>query len=118
MAETKGPVASLHRCNIQERYRDSRFQPYRRISAIDYIGRCQMRFLLHQGLGYLTIHRIGDCLRAHGSGHHWIEKYRGDIFVNVSDDRDDAILREQFADLLDPVTPRHHLSGAPGRKVR
>lgn len=64
-----------------------------------------MRFLLHQGFGYSMIHRIGDYLRAHGSGHHWIEKHRGDIFVNVSDDRDEAILREQFADLLDPVAP-------------
>jgi hypothetical protein len=72
------------------------------------------RILRYTGM----IHRIGDYLRAHGSGHHWIEKHRGDIFVNVSDDRDEAILREQFADLLDPVAPRRHLSGAPGRKVR
>lgn len=77
-----------------------------------------MKFLLHEGLGYSTIRRIGDYLRLHGSGHHWIEKYRGDIFVNVSDDRDQAILREQFADLLDPVAPRSRLPGSPGKKAR
>lgn len=62
-----------------------------------------MKFLLHKGLGHSTIQRIGNRLRAQGSGHHWVEKYRGDIFVNVSDDRDEAILRTQFADLLDPA---------------
>ncbi|MER8613906.1 hypothetical protein [Mesorhizobium sp. M0435] len=62
-----------------------------------------MKFLLHQGLGYSTIHQIGDYLRSHGAGHHWIERYRGDIFVFVSDAADEAILRSEFSDLLDAV---------------
>jgi len=35
-----------------------------------------MKFILHQGLGYSTVHQIGDYLRSHGTGHHWIERYR------------------------------------------
>ncbi len=77
-----------------------------------------MRFLLHKGLGYSTIRRIGDYLRAHGSGRHRIEKYRGDIFVNVSDDHDEAILREVFTDLLDPVAARPRSSGSRGKKTQ
>jgi hypothetical protein len=38
--------------------------------------------------------------------------------VNVSD-RDDAISREQFADLLDPLALRsRRLSGSPSKKAR
>lgn len=62
-----------------------------------------MKFLLHQGLGHFTIHQIGDYLRSHGTGHHWIERYRGDIFVFVSDAADQAILRNEFSNLLDVV---------------
>ena len=62
-----------------------------------------MKFLLHKGLGYSTVHQIGDYLRSHGTGHHWIERYRGDIFVFVSDAADEAILRNEFSDLLDAV---------------
>jgi|GEM_PF-2883828 len=62
-----------------------------------------MKFVLHPGLGYSTVHHIGDYLRNHGTGHHWIERYRGDIFVFVSDGVDEAILRNEFSDLLDPV---------------
>ena len=62
-----------------------------------------MKFLLHKGLGYSTIRQIGDYLRAHGAGHHWIERYRGDIFLFASDPRDQAILRREFADLLDAI---------------
>jgi hypothetical protein len=71
-----------------------------------------MKFLLHEGLGYSTIRRIGDYLRAHGSGHHWIEKYRGDIFVDMSDDRDEAVLRDVFPNVLDPVASRSRSSGS------
>lgn len=74
--------------------------------------------MLHKGLGNSTIHRIGDYLRLHGTGHHWIEKYRGDIFVNVSDARDEAILRQIFADLLDPVAPRPSSPGTPDGKAQ
>ncbi|MDX8502950.1 DUF488 domain-containing protein [Mesorhizobium sp. VK4C] len=62
-----------------------------------------MKFLLHQGLGPSTIHQIGNYLRRHGSAHHWIERYRGDIFVFVSDQADEAILRNKFSGLLDVV---------------
>jgi len=63
-----------------------------------------MKFLLRQGLGYSTVHRIGDYLRSHGTGHHWIERHRGDIFVFVSDQADEVILRNEFSGLLDAVT--------------
>jgi hypothetical protein len=62
-----------------------------------------MKFLLHHGLGYSSIHRIGNYLRSHGAGRHWIERYRGDVFLVVSDEADEAILRKEFSDLLDAV---------------
>ena len=62
-----------------------------------------MKFILHQGLGYSTVHQIGDYLRSHGTGHHWIERYRGDIFVFVSDQADEVIRRKEFSGLLDAV---------------
>ena len=62
-----------------------------------------MKFLLHQGLGYSTVHQIGDYLRSHGTGHHWIERFRGDIFVFVSDGVDEAILRNEFSGVLDAI---------------
>jgi hypothetical protein len=62
-----------------------------------------MKFLLHQGLGYSTVHQIGDYLRSHGTSHHWIERYRGDIFVFALDAADQAILRKEFSNLLDVV---------------
>ena len=62
-----------------------------------------MKFLLHKGLGYSRVHQIGDYLRSHGAGHHWIERYRGDIFVFVFDQSDEAILRKEFSGLLEAV---------------
>ncbi|PBC03684.1 hypothetical protein [Mesorhizobium sp. WSM3860] len=62
-----------------------------------------MKFVLRQGLGYSTVHQISDYLRRHGTGHHWIERYRSDIFVFVSDDADELILRREFSRLLDAV---------------
>ena len=62
-----------------------------------------MKFLLHQGLGRSTIHQIGNYLRRYGSGHHWIERYRGEIFVFASDQADEAILSKEFSGLLDVV---------------
>ena len=64
-----------------------------------------MKFLLHQGLGYSTV-QIGDYLRSHGTGHHWIERYRGSIFVIVSDQADEMILRQEFSGLLDAVNEK------------
>lgn len=63
-----------------------------------------MKFLLRKSFGYSTIRQIGDYLRTHGTGHHWIERYRGEIFLYVSDARDETILRNEFTDLLDPVS--------------
>jgi len=62
-----------------------------------------MKFLLHKSVGRSTIRQIGDYLRAHGTGHHWIEYYRGDIFLFTSDPRDEVILRTEFADLLEAI---------------
>ena len=62
-----------------------------------------MKFLLRQGLGFSTIHQIGDYLQSHGAGHQWIERYRGDIFVFVFDQADEAILRREISGLLDAV---------------
>ncbi len=70
-----------------------------------------MKFLLHEGLGYSTIQLIGDYLRLHGSGHHWIEKYRGDIFIHTPDEGDELLLRTNFADLLDPIEIQPPVSG-------
>jgi hypothetical protein len=33
-------------------------------------------------------------LRIHGSGSHWIEGCRGDIFIKVTDERDESISLE------------------------
>ena len=60
-----------------------------------------MRFRLRDGLGYSTVLQIGQWLRAHGTGRHWIEKYRGETFVVVSDRGDAIILRDHFADFVD-----------------
>ncbi|TPJ38252.1 hypothetical protein [Mesorhizobium sp. B2-6-5] len=65
-----------------------------------------MKFLLHQGLGYSTVHQIGDHLRSHGTGPHWIERYRGSIFVIASDQADEKILRKEFSGLLDAVNEK------------
>ncbi|MER9901200.1 hypothetical protein [Mesorhizobium sp. M0130] len=62
-----------------------------------------MKFLLRKGLGDSTIQQIGSYLRSHGAGHHRVERYRGDIFVFVSDAVDEEILRSEFASLLDAV---------------
>ena len=59
-----------------------------------------MKFLLHENVGQATIQRIGDYLRSHGSGHHWFERYRGRIFIIVADDRDEALLRTRFPELV------------------
>jgi hypothetical protein len=61
------------------------------------------KFLLHKGLGSSTVDQIGDYPRCHGTGRHWIERYRGDIFVFVSDQADEAILKKEFPGLLDAV---------------
>lgn len=64
-----------------------------------------MTFLLREQFGFTTIRAIGDYLRAHGSGHHWIEKDRGQLLIHVCDPRDEAFLRSRYSDLLDPLPP-------------
>jgi hypothetical protein len=71
-----------------------------------------MKFRLHFRLGQTAIREIGNHLRAYGSGHHWIEKNRGEIFIHAGDERDERILLSEFSDMLevaetcDTNTPR------------
>lgn len=62
-----------------------------------------MKFLLRKNVGSTAIRQIGDHLRAHGAGRHWIERYRGDVFLFASDPRDETIIRTEYADLLDEI---------------
>ena len=62
-----------------------------------------MKFRLRDGYGQTAIREIGAHLRAYGSGHHWIERFRGETFVHSVNDRDERILREHFAHALEPV---------------
>jgi hypothetical protein len=59
-----------------------------------------IKFRLVRGAGRSAIGEIGRYLRIHGSGSHWIERCRGDIFVNVTDKRDESILVEKFSHLV------------------
>ncbi|MDZ5698492.1 MULTISPECIES: hypothetical protein [Phyllobacteriaceae] len=62
-----------------------------------------MKFLLDRDAGQAAVRQIGSYLRRYGSGHHWVEKYRGDVFINVVEKRDEEILRNEFSDLVKPV---------------
>lgn len=62
-----------------------------------------MKFLLNPDARQTAVREIGGYLRTHGSGHHWIEKFRGDVFINVVDGRDEEILRNEFSSLVQPV---------------
>jgi hypothetical protein len=64
-----------------------------------------MTFLLREHLGFTTIRVIGDYLRMHGSGRHWIEKNRGQLLIHVCDPRDEAVLLSRYSDLVDPLPP-------------
>ena len=64
-----------------------------------------MTFLLREHLGFTTIRVIGDYLRAHGSGHHWIEKDHGRLLIHVCDPRDEAFLLSRYSDLVAPLSP-------------
>jgi len=61
-----------------------------------------VKFRLRDGMGQSAIREIGSHLRIHGSGHHWIEKIRGEIFVHPGDETDERILREEFQRLVEP----------------
>jgi len=62
-----------------------------------------MKVVLRDSLGQATMHRIGDYLRRHGTGHHWFERYRGRIFIFifVADARDEALLKNRFPEVLE-----------------
>lgn len=64
-----------------------------------------MTFLLREHLGFTTIRIIGDYLRAHGSGHHWIEKDHDHLLIHVCDPRDEALLLTRYSDVVDPLPP-------------
>jgi hypothetical protein len=60
-----------------------------------------MKFRLSHNTNAATIQRIGAALRRHGSGTHWIERYRGGVYLHVSEARDVQLLRSDFAEYLD-----------------
>lgn len=62
-----------------------------------------VKFLLKSGLGQTAIREIGNHLRAYGTGHHWIERYRGDVFIHTIHDKDTQILIRNFSHFVDPV---------------
>lgn len=59
-------------------------------------------FALREGVGNSAVREIGRVLRAYGTGTHWIERYRGQTFINVGDEKDEAILATTFSDLVMP----------------
>ncbi|MGB3898028.1 MAG: hypothetical protein WA973_05680 [Mesorhizobium sp.] len=63
-----------------------------------------MKFRVKEGYGQSTVREIGSYLRLHGSGHHWVEKFRGEIYVHPGDGPDERILLEEFQQLVEPVT--------------
>jgi hypothetical protein len=62
-----------------------------------------LKFLLRHGLGQSAIREIGNHLRAYGSGRHWIERSRGEVYINSGDERDQGILLEVFSNMVDAV---------------
>lgn len=62
-----------------------------------------MKFRLRDGHGQSAVREIGAHLRIHGSGHHWIEKFRGEIYLHPGSPADEKILREEFAGMLEAV---------------
>lgn len=62
-----------------------------------------MKFRLRESYGQTAIREIGSHLRIYGSGHHWIEKFRGETFVHPGDEKDERMLRRDFAEVLEPI---------------
>lgn len=62
-----------------------------------------MKFRLHPDLGQSAIREIGNHLRTFGSGHHWIEKFRGEVFINPVDETDKRILCNEFSRMVDVI---------------
>ncbi|WP_127144027.1 hypothetical protein [Pelagibacterium montanilacus] len=64
-------------------------------------------FALRDDAGSAAVRVIGQALRTYGSGTHWIEHYRGETFINVSDEKDEVILTDRFRDLVVPDDSEH-----------
>lgn len=59
-----------------------------------------MKFLLNPDLGQSAVREISAHLRSYGTGHHWLEKFRGQIFIHPGGEADERILKEEFASML------------------
>lgn len=55
-----------------------------------------MKFRLKNHLGQTAVREIGNYLRAYGTGHHWIERYRGEVFIHTVYDKDTKIMINNF----------------------
>ena len=79
----------------------------RYIGSVKNTANCYMRkamkFRLHQDLGQSAIREIGNYLRTYGSGHHWIERFHGEVFINPGDEIDARILRNEFSSMVDLI---------------
>lgn len=62
-----------------------------------------MKFRLRDGLGQSAIREMGSYLRLHGSGHHWVERVRGEGFIHPGTGPDERILRDAFPQLVEPM---------------
>lgn len=67
-----------------------------------------MKFRLRDGLGQSAIREMGSYLRIHGSGHHWVERIRGEVFIHPGDEPDEHILRDEFSTLVEPLEDETH----------
>lgn len=61
------------------------------------------KFVLASGLGNAAIRDIGDHLRRHHAAGHWIERYRGKLYIHSSEPRSVALLRTDFTNVLTEV---------------
>jgi hypothetical protein len=60
-----------------------------------------MKIRLKDDASAAAIERIGATLRRHGSETHWIERYRGTVFMHVGEERDVHLLQREFAEYLE-----------------
>jgi len=62
-----------------------------------------MKFLLKPALGQSAVREVSAHLRIYGTGHHWLEKFRGDVFIHPGGEEDKRIMKEDFASMLQPI---------------
>ena len=62
-----------------------------------------IKFRLRDGLGQSAIREMGSYLRLHGSGHHWVERIRGEVFIHPGAGPDERILLDAFSQLVEPI---------------